>query len=189
MNAWLADENRLKALFLKEIAEAARPLVVHSPVTARFINDHYGVVCARLPFIPYRYFRTEEISTEQRVLARRHLGISETNIIVATFGEVHENRGMEDCIWAVDMLRSWGMPVRMALVGFADERIAGWLINKATAIGIADVLTMFQRRVSEEEYRAWLLAADVGVQLRTYRLRRPVRSATRLHVGRLADGR
>ncbi len=170
MNAWLADENRLQALFLKEIAEAAHPLIVHSPVTARFIHDRYGLVCARLPFIPYRSFQTDQISTEQRDLARRHLGISETDIVVATFGEVHENKGLEDCLWAAEMVRAWGIPVRIAVVGFADERIARWLIDKATHIGIIDELIMFHRRVSEEEYRNWLLAADVAVQLRTYQL-------------------
>ena len=50
LNSWLADEGKLEALFLGEIAESAAPTIVHSPVTARMFENRYGVPAVYLPF-------------------------------------------------------------------------------------------------------------------------------------------
>jgi glycosyltransferase involved in cell wall biosynthesis len=170
LHTWLADESRLQALYLKEIAEASYPMIVHSSITARLIADRYRIECARLPFVPYRTFPTDEISAAARAAARSRLGIGENEIIVASFGIVLETKGVEDCLRALVMLRNRRMMARLALVGPVDESLANCLVNSSSLMGIGEHLILFQRPVPVEEYRSWLVAADVAVQLRTYQL-------------------
>lgn len=106
IKTWLADENQLEALFLKEIVEAAHPMIVHSSFTERFIAERYGITCAKLPFVPQRSFRTDEISVTGRAAARSRLGLEKDEIIVASFGIVHAAKAMQDCVWALEMLRA-----------------------------------------------------------------------------------
>lgn len=170
MNAWLAHENRLKALFLKEIAEAASPIIVHSALTARSISERYGIACAKLPFVPQRSFRTNEISATARAAARSRLGVGKEEIIVASFGIVHATKAVQDCLWTLEMLRAWGIPARLALVGLAEEHVADSVLSEATSMGIEKEIILFNEPLPDSEYRLWLAAADIALQLRTYQL-------------------
>jgi glycosyltransferase involved in cell wall biosynthesis len=170
LNTWLADQGRLEALFLKEIAEAARPICVHSPITARYIAERYGITPVKLPFVPYRNFRAEDISPTARLMARDRLGIGHNEVIVASFGMVHPVKALEDCLWVLEILRAWKIPARLVFVGETPRDFSKWLFETARAIGVMEALTVFERPVPEQEYRLWLVAADVGLQLRIYQL-------------------
>lgn len=170
IESWLADENGLPALFLKEIAEAANPLLVHSPVTERYVEERYGSRCVRLPFVPYRRFDAGDITPKARAAARLGLGITDDSLIVASFGYVMSSKAAEDCLWALEMLRAWKFDARLVFVGECLPEAALGLQSIARSIGVADAVVLFDRPVSEDAYRSWLVAADIAVQLRTYQL-------------------
>lgn len=167
---WMADESRLKALFLKEIAEAAHPIMVHSPITAVHIKERYNIQSTLLPFVPYRTFTRKSVSASARATMREKLGISNDQLIVATFGLVDPVKATGECLWALEMLRAWKMPAHLIFVGCTESWAAAQLLAEAKVLGLQDHITLFDRPLDDETYRSWLIAADIGLQLRTYQL-------------------
>jgi glycosyltransferase involved in cell wall biosynthesis len=172
LNGWLADEGTTKALLLGEIAAAASPMIVHSAITAREVLERHGVAARHVPFSIYRPWQPMDLTPAKRAAARSRLGLGEADIAIATFGQVDRTKGPEECIWALDMLRGWGIPASLYFVGPEDRSDRGRALHAlARELGIADnVRFMPGDYLSEQTYRDYLIAADLGIQLRTYGL-------------------
>jgi glycosyltransferase involved in cell wall biosynthesis len=172
LNEWLGDEGKLKALFLGEIAESAVPTIVHSPVTARMFAESYGVAPYYLPFSVYRPWTTEELVPARRATARARLGLEPGEVAIATFGIVHENKAPEECVWALEVLRSWGIQASLHFVGAFNthSRAAAGLLPLIARLGLQRHVRLVEDFVSEQTYRDYLVGADLAVQLRTYGL-------------------
>jgi hypothetical protein len=123
LDAWLADQSRLKALFLGEVVEAASPMIVHSRVTACEIRERHGVRAMYVPFTIYRPLALADLTPEARTRARTRLGIAENEVAIATFGFVHPTKAPEECIWALDLLRGWGVAATLHFVGGTEHMV------------------------------------------------------------------
>ena len=168
---WLQNPRHLPVVFLSEIAAASRPMMVHSAVTVDIVRQLYNRECVKLPFVPSRSFVDEELSPAAREAAKSRLGINPNEIIVATFGEVHLDRAPGELIWAVEQLRGWGYPARLVFIGnAASEPVLDWLALTAESADVAGHVSVASDTRCEATYRDWLVACDVGVQLRTYGL-------------------
>ena len=172
LRGWLADEGTAKALFLGEILAAASPMIVHSPVTVRLVVERHGVPPAYVPFSIYRPWAAEELTPSARAAARRRLDLSADETAIASFGYVHKTKAPQECIWAIDILRRWGIPATLHFVGgigdFADR--GAKLIELAARLGVGPYVKFTGDYVSEQTYRDYLVGADLAVQLRTYAL-------------------
>ena len=170
--SWSADESRLEALFLGEIARTAEPTIVHSPVTASMFRKRYETDPVYLPFSIYRPWTAAELTPLCRAAARGRLGIPEGEVAIATFGFVHSTKAPEECIWALELLRGWGIPASLHFVGALSPLFEGTLSLRALVVelGLAEQVRFVEGFVSEQTYRDYLVGADLGVQLRTYGL-------------------
>jgi glycosyltransferase involved in cell wall biosynthesis len=162
IDAWLADEASLPTLHLGEIAAAADPMIVHAPLTARLIRERYKVDATVLPFCIYRPMNPA--TAAQRHAARRRLGLPDGQVVIATFGGVHRTKAPTDCIWALEILRGWGIDAALHFVGAHYE--AHTLDRTAADLGLSRHVTFLDHYVGEELYRDYLVAADLGIQLR-----------------------
>ncbi|HQT74578.1 MAG TPA: glycosyltransferase [Acidiphilium sp.] len=168
---WLNDEAKLEALFLGEIARAASPIIVHSPVTVEMMTSRYAVTPSYLPFSVYRPWKAEELDSSRRVESRRRLGLSADEIAIATFGFVHHTKAPEECVWALELLRGWGIPASLHFVGDLETHPGAAALRQLTeTLGLAPYVRFVGGYVSEQTYRDYLVGADLGVQLRTYGL-------------------
>lgn len=167
IGSWLQDESRLRATFLGEIAEWASPMFVHSRVTARIVQERFSKMAIYLPFSIYRQWETDPTNQRLKSAARLKLGIAKKEFAVISLGYVHSNKAAEECIWAVDVLRSWGVPAKLYFVGefAADQRP---FRNLVSSLGLTDHVLFSSNFVDEAQYRDYLLAADAAVQLRTH---------------------
>lgn len=163
INAWTADESLLEALFYGEIAMAADPILVHSAVTAELVRARYGIAPVLLPFCIYRPWQAEQL--ERKGAARKRLGLPENQVVVATFGFVHKTKAPEECIWAIHMLRDWDIDAVFCFVGTSHD--AHELKRLVSTLGLRDNVRFLGDFVSEDIYRDYLVAADLGIQLRT----------------------
>ena len=171
LRAWLEDEAKLQALFLAELAESAAPTIVHSLVTARQFRDRYATSPAYLPFSIYRPWTEDELTLACRAAARQRLGIPTGEVAVATFGFVHGTKAPEECVWALELLRGWGIPASLHFVGdLATHPGAAGLRELTETLGLTEQVRFVGGYVTEQTYRDYLVAADLGVQLRTYGL-------------------
>lgn len=172
LNGWLADESSTKALFLGEIFEMATPMIVHSPVTVRLVAERHGAPPAYVPFSIYRPWRAEALGPQARADARRRLGLTEEEVAIVTFGGVGLSKAPEECVWVLDILRRWGVPATLHMVGslqdMPDSGVA--LLELAQRLGLADYVRTYDNFVPEQTYRDYLMGANLALQLRTHAL-------------------
>ncbi|MFY0736512.1 glycosyltransferase [Aurantimonas sp. NFXS3] len=172
LNKWLADEGTAKALFLGEILEVASPMIVHSPVTVRLLTERHGVPPAYVPFSIYRPWASEALTPDARAAARQRLGLADKEIAIVSFGGVSPSKAPEECIWALDFLRQWGIQANLHFVGSLRDMPDGGTHLRATVqhLGLTGHVRFQEDFVPEECYRDYLVGADLALQLRTYDL-------------------
>ena len=162
IHRWMTDEATLEALHYGEIVAAADPVLVHSPVTKRLMAERYGAAATLLPFCIYRPWTPEQLA--QRTAARRRLGLRDDEVVIVTFGFVHKTKAPTECIWALDVLRGWGVNASLHFVGADTDPHS--LAETAAELGLSDKVVFVGEFVTDELYRDYLIAADLGVQLR-----------------------
>ena len=151
-----------------EVARRARMLVLHTPSAATRIAQETGVTPRLLPFANQRAPRGA-VTPWMRTEARARLGFDDgpfaDTIHIASFGYVDVRTKMTDVvIEAAAWLTQWGHPVSLHLAGSAGVEEVSALEARARAAGIRNFrVTGF---LSDAEFRDYLLAVDLGLQLR-----------------------
>jgi glycosyltransferase involved in cell wall biosynthesis len=151
-----------------EIARRSRMLVMHAPSAAPRIQAETGVTPRLLPFANQRSPQGE-VTEQMRLEARRRLGFDDDalagTIHIASFGFVDVRTKMTDVvIESAAWLSQWGHRVSLHLAGAAGVDDIGALTKRAREAGIANFeITGF---LTDEQFRDYLLAVDLGLQLR-----------------------
>lgn len=161
----LNDLRLLQNAGMWEIAQQAKPLIMHSTISAPRIQAETGVVPQMLPFANYRSPSEATITEEMREAARNRLGLDPSVKHIASFGFIDIRTKLSDVIVeAAAWLSQWGHDVHLHLVGSATAPIAEELQIRARQAGLSRfTITGY---VTDEQYRDYVLAIDVGLQLR-----------------------
>jgi len=147
-----------------EIAQQSRALILHSPTAAPRIAEETGVRPTVLPFANQRVPLEQIVTDEMRREAKERLGLDPERIHLTSFGYVDVRTKLSDVVVeSAAWLAQWGYPVTLHLVGSAREQERIPLERRAEEAGLDFTITGF---VTDEVFRDWLLASDVGVQLR-----------------------
>lgn len=160
----IADMRLLQNAGMWEVAQRAHPLILHSPSAAPEIQQQTGVRPQLLPFanqrIPY-----QDPTPQARKLARERLEFDENCLHVGTFGYVDMRTKLTDVVLeAAGWMTRWGHRIHLHVVGQASEADTQALRERAEQWGLHGLtITGF---TSDEQFRDYLLAVDLGVQLR-----------------------
>ncbi len=168
LSHWLTGHTAPLAFLYDEIAAASAPLILHSRAGADAIAARTGVATRHLPFCLRRSWAAEALTPAARVRARDRLarfGAAPGTVVIATFGAVHADRAPEDCVWALHLLREWGVPARLHFVGNATGCPAS-IPALITLLGLQDHVWFAGDAVPEEVWQDHLLGADAALQLR-----------------------
>lgn len=151
----------------KTVLDRAQGVIVHSEYSQRLADHWYGDGFAKdWHVIPH--LRVSAI-TQTRLTARKRLGISEDAFVVSSFGflaENKQNRRLMDAWIASDLSRD----ERCLLVFVGETDGLTYCDELAKAIGASG----FSERIiitgwtEMEQFRQYLAAADVAVQLRKF---------------------
>jgi glycosyltransferase involved in cell wall biosynthesis len=160
---WMRDETRREANFLGPLAASARPLIMHSAPMVRQVNTRFAAQAQFVPFAIYRPFPAV-IGAAERANARQHLGLEGDTPLIASFGFINRSKGVETVLDAFAALRQTHA-ARLVFAGDAPEGLAAFA-DMAAARGLSASVAFTRTFLSEADYRAWLLAADAGVQWR-----------------------
>ncbi|ADL02588.1 glycosyltransferase [Brevundimonas subvibrioides] len=169
LTRWLHNQRELPTLFLSEVARASEPLMVHSPTTANEIARLYGKTPRLLPFAQYRRSLLNRLKRADRDRARKALGIPADRVVLVTFGLVSEDKAPLELIWALNMLRSWGVDAELVFCG-RNQHMKAQLGALANQLGLVPFVRTFDTAIDDATYDNYLVAADIGVQLRTYQM-------------------
>jgi FkbM family methyltransferase len=159
------DMRLLQNAGMWEVARRSQGLVLHAESAAQRLAVETGMTPVLLPFANQRIPASSVITVDMRSEARARLGFDSSCIHLASFGYVDTRTKMSDqVIQAAGWLSQWGHKVSLHLVGSASVSVIETLNLAARSAGIHEFcVTGF---VSEEEFRDYLLAVDLGVQLR-----------------------
>lgn len=163
---WLQDRNPA-TLFLEPIIERASPLIVHTVTQQTEIQGRYHICPEVLPGCPNNYFTVGELAASRKQAVRERHCITPETFLISSFGRVDAVKGMETCILALELLRSWNIPAELYFVGnahaytFEIERIA-------SQYDVAQYVHTRREFIDEATYRDFIIASDAAVQLRTY---------------------
>ena len=148
-----------------EIANQSTMLILHSSSAAPRIESETGVRPALLPFANQRVPHTDHITQAMRDEARQRLGFNPDTIHLGTFGFVDVRTKLTDVVVeAAAWLSQWGYKISLHLAGSASESDVKALAKRAEEAGIAEFeVTGF---LTDDQFRDYLLAVDLGVQLR-----------------------
>ncbi len=145
------------------IARHARGVIVHSEFGRRYLED-FG---CRTPVFVVPHPPVEREADLRRAeplgrALRTRLGLGDDGVLVVAPGDLNRPKQLDALLEAVGRLR----PSTRVHVGLVGRRIPGYDAGEAVAAsGLSDATTV-ATDVSDEEFRAWLLAADVVVDLR-----------------------
>lgn len=152
--------------FLESIAKHARPLIVHTSAQRAEIKSRYGADAQLLPCCPTELFSDDDLATGARDAVRSRLGIRFDIFFVSAFGPLMPEKDIHTCIAAIDLLRSWNIPADLYFVG--DAGADGTHISGiASSYGIGKHVHVISRYLDEANYRNFLIASDVAVQVGT----------------------
>jgi glycosyltransferase involved in cell wall biosynthesis len=166
VQAWLQDSN-LPFLFLERVIERASPLIVHTKTQQALLKKHYGVEAKVTTCCPTMSLRDAEFSEFAKRAVRERRRIPDNVFIVSSFGEVSRIAGMDTCILAVELLRSWNISAELYFVGDSDN----WKqeIDTVSALyGVSQQVHSGADLADSAAYRDFLIASDAAVQLRSY---------------------
>ncbi|MET0154072.1 MAG: glycosyltransferase [Candidatus Binatia bacterium] len=161
MKRWrLASERENFALPLFEsVAAAGRGVIVHNGCAEREVRR-------RLPTVPVRRMPMgiPPGGTVDRRAARHRLGIDDRSVIVATFGFLIPTKRVDVLAAALARARRESPELRLVLIG--EESPGTNLRELFSAEDLASGQVVHRGYVSAEEYRDWMAATDVAVNLR-----------------------
>ena len=157
IDRWCADEATLEATFFGEIAQAADPVIVHSPLTARLDPRS-------LPRSPQCISRSAFTAPQvpealaQKAAARRRLRLPDGQPVIVSFGYVHASKAPADAIWALEIMRGWGFHASLHFVG--SDEFAQPLHALVKRLGLEGRVVFLNCYVTEQTYRDYLVGAD-----------------------------
>lgn len=155
------ENEPMRVPWCADVARRARGIVVHSEFGRRYLEE-FG--CRTPVFVvPHPVVEREEDMRRAEALGRRlrtGLGLDEDDVLVVCPGDMNEAKCLDEVLAAAARLDAH---VRVALVGRTiegyDSRAA------AAASGLGSRVTV-AADVADDEFRGWLFAGDVIVDLR-----------------------
>jgi glycosyltransferase involved in cell wall biosynthesis len=157
----VAHHEPLRLVWCAAVARAARGIVVHSEFSRRYLET----VGVRTPIFTVPHPVVEDGATMRRAEPRARalrapLEVRGARTIVVAPGDINEAKCLPALVEAVATLPR---DVHAVLVG---RRIPGTDIGDAIADhGVGDRVTVLHD-VSDDDFRAWVVAADIAVDLR-----------------------
>ena len=151
---WARDETKREASFLGPLARAARPLMFHAPQPVALCRERFGVEAHCLPFPMMR--QHAPITPAERSAARARFGIGPAEKLIVSFGFLVPGKGNAEALAAFALLKARMPEAKLVFAGETQMEI-----DLTGNDGV--IITGF---LSDADYRAWLAAADAGLQLR-----------------------
>ena len=151
----------LRVPWCAAIARRARGIVVHSDFGRRYLRS----IGCRTPVFVVPHPVTEDADAMRRAAPRARelrapLEARGARTVVVAPGDVNEAKCLDALVEAIAQLPT---DVHAAIVG---RRIPGYdLAPTIAAHGVGDRVTVWHD-VTDQDFRAWLVAGDVGVDLR-----------------------
>lgn len=149
-----------------EILQQALGVIVHSEYSRRLAEDWYGAgVAGNWAVIPL--LRVPAVKTN-RHLARQKLGLKEDDFVVCSFGLLTPSKLNHRLLssWLASPLAN-DPHCRLVFVGQNNDGEYGAELVRTLSNSKADSSIEITGWVDIENYKTWLVAADIGVQLRT----------------------
>lgn len=166
----IGDMRLLQNAGMWELARRAQTFITHSPSARARHARETGVNPEVITFPNYRPPVMGAVTPDLRAQAKQRLGFSPDRIHLSTFGFIDIRTKLNDVvIEAAAWLAQWGYPISLHIAGTGAQAEIDSLTAQANHAGLTECgipsfeITGF---LSEDQLRDYLLATDIGIQLR-----------------------
>ncbi len=116
----------------------------------------------------YRPFTSGELTAAAREQARQHLGLPQEAHLMLSLGTVTLEKGVRECLQALEQLRYWGAATQLHFVGRIDPGIRQVLFETVASLSLEEAVHFHEETCSDQTYRNYLIAADFAIQIHTH---------------------
>lgn len=154
------------SLLAELAARRGAPLIVHTAAQQVQAKMRYGVDAEIIPCCPTTLLSSEELTPVVRQAVRERRGIAPGSFVISAFGDVSRGNRMQNCISALDLLRSWGVPAELHFVGHSN--ISKSEVDRIAAVYEITAYVHYEAGFAgSPTYRDFLIASDAAIQLRS----------------------
>lgn len=159
-----SDEAIWKYPVNQEVIEAAKGIIVHSHFSYRhLVRSHLSEDA--LAYIPLLH----AVAHPDRAVARRHIGMTEGQMLICTFGSVGQNKNSLLLLQGFrEYLGSSSLSIKLVFVGGAGGGRFGAEFQEFIIQNNLDAHVSVTGYVEPEVYKSYLAATDVAIQLRAF---------------------
>lgn len=162
---WTQDEASREATLLGEAAHHAQPLIFHARASVELVRQRFDTPARYLPFALPHAWPDWVLDAARKRAAKDRLGFDPAKLHVASFGFLNANKAAAIALAALRRLIEAGFAAHLHFVGEPDAASA-LLVAEIVAAGLVRHVSLPTGYLSEAKYRDYLLAADLGLQLR-----------------------
>ena len=164
----MANFDLLQNLGYGDIARLAKTLYMHTSLVSGRIAKETGLTPKILPFPVYLHGIPDDLSAEARQAARAALGFSKDCFHVSTFGSVdYKYKQVDKLISAAAIASSDNYSVCLHLIGTVIDQDRAEKEKEQYNREGSLLRLDYVGRVSGEQYVQYMLATQLGVQLRS----------------------
>ncbi|MGC1017632.1 glycosyltransferase [Pantoea agglomerans] len=150
----------------KEVLSGAKSIVFHSESTREMAESWYGDLFKnKYNYVPLLREPVYEINKKN---ARAALNLADDDILIISLGFVASTKLNHEIISAYDKLFNPQRNIKLVFVGHNSKGEYGSKIDDMISNSANKDCISITDWVSDEDYKRWLSAADIGIQLRTF---------------------
>lgn len=161
---WLVQPQLMPVTFAETLAEAARPLIVHTHSMYRALADAYEPVL--LPVCVPVVLAESDLTPDARLAARRRMNIDTDKTAVVSFGDVSRHHAAVDCLWTLESLLGWDIDAELHFAG-SPGNLDTMLWETADRLRLRDRVRV-HAITRRQDYYDMLAAADAALVVRLY---------------------
>ncbi|WP_052118409.1 glycosyltransferase [Erwinia oleae] len=149
----------------KDVLEGAKSIIFHSKSTIKLAESWYGnLFKSKYNHVP---LLREPVLDVNKKNARKKLNIADNELLIISLGFVAVTKLNHKIIDAFNNLHNPDGSVKLVFVGHNSKGDYGQLIDEKISKSVCKDCIKITDWVSDDEYKLWLSAADIGIQLRT----------------------
>lgn len=165
IDAWEHHSMPVARSFLEPIAGDAPRILVHGTDLSRRLSAELRRPVSPLPALPAQRLEDEELTPAFIAMARGRLGIPPGCSLITSFSPPSDLTALEESLWAMHMLRHWGIPVQWHIAAPCAPQILEKIQTMTERLHLPGVVVCHREAPTPDMVRQYLIAADVGLQL------------------------
>ncbi|WP_372393889.1 hypothetical protein ABMY26_00055 (plasmid) [Azospirillum sp. HJ39] len=165
IDAWEHHSMPVTRSFLEPIADGVPRILAHGANLSQRLSAELRRPVSPLPVLPSQWLEDEELTPAFIAMARGRLGIPPGCSLITSFSPPSDLTALEESLWAMHMLRHWGIPVQWHIAAPCAPQVLEKIQTMTERLHLSGAVVCHHEAPTPDMVHQYLIAADVGLQL------------------------